>query len=278
MKKLMLGPVEVDSGAKAPARMCILMWGAAGTGKTTFAATAPGNKLWLSFGDQEHVSVMHRKDVLVANLSELHYEELFKHAQSENPFGLDQVLAQHTDIQTVVADSLTALTFAALQKAVGDKVGGSRTFTPTMETPGISAYGGRNAIVMECVKGLMRVTSKHGVHLIMIAHEDDPVVDKEGIVQHISVMLGGKLVNNMTFRLSEIWWMSQDVTGDKKRRLAVNPTRKRRPIKTRMFSHRGQPEFELKYDADRPDKGQMTIASWYDLWEKGGMQKLEVPK
>jgi hypothetical protein len=112
----------------------------------------------------------------------------------------------------------------------------------------------------------------------MIAHEDDPVVDKEGIVQHISVMLGGKLVNNMTFRLSEIWWMSQDVTGDKKRRLAVNPTRKRRPIKTRMFSHRGQPEFELKYDADRPDKGQMTIASWYDLWEKGGMQKLEVPK
>jgi hypothetical protein len=260
-----IGPVEITRQEETPRRMAVLLWGNAGCGKTTFAATAPGNKLWLSFGDQEHVSVSHRKDVMVANLSELGYEDLFKYGQSDNPFGLDQILAGDTSIETVVCDSVTAIAFRALQKAVAMRLGASKDFHPTIEHPGLSAYGGRNAIVLEVLTGLLRITAKHGVHIILTAHEADPVLNKDGTVQYITIMLGGKLVNNNTWRLSEIWYMSED---GERRRLAVRPTRLHRPMKTRMFTGKGPAEFELTYDADKADNGQMTISSLYDQWVK----------
>lgn len=260
-----------------------MLWGTTGVGKTTFAATAPGNKLWLSFGDQEHVSIMHRKDVEIVNLAELAYEELFKHGQNDNPFGLDSILADRTDIETVVVDSSTAIAFRALQKAVGKGLGASRgqggfVFTPTMEAPGISAYGGRNAIVLETLTGLLKVTAKHNVHVIVTAHEADPK-ESNGIVEYITTMLGGQLVNNMAWRLSEIWYMSEDDTGARERRIAIRPYRKRKPMKTRMFKSTGERDFVLRYDADKPDNapGQMTIAGWYDQWMKGHGEKLPVP-
>lgn len=273
---IQLGPVTVTSGVESIERLAILLWGPAGCGKTTFSATAPGKKLWLSFGDNEHVSIAHRKDVMVANLSGLDAQDVFKYAQSDNPFGLDQLLAKHTEIETVVCDSLTAVTFKALQKAVQDKVGAGRGFTPTMEAPGISAYGGRNAIVLETVTGLLRVTAKHKVHIIFTAHEDDATLTSEGIVDYITVMLGGKIVGNMTWRLSDIWHMSQSELGEKKRRLSVRPYAKRRPMKTRMFDE-GNASFDLRYDAKKPDKGQMTIANWWEEWVKKG-ERLPVPK
>lgn len=279
-----LGPVEVTNGPDTLTRMALLLWGPSTVGKTTWAATAPGTKLWLSFGDEEHKSVMHRKDVQIADFSGLSVEELFKHAQSDDPFGLDRVLADNTDIGTVVCDSATAITFRALQKAVIDKIGASarERFVPTMEQPGRSAYGGRNAIVLETLQGLLRVTKKHNVHLIVTAHEDDATTTKDDrgndIIDYIGVMLGGKIMNNMTWRFSEIWYLSQRQSGKRERQVAVRPTRQRRPIKTRMFSNNGEPEFVVKYDADRPDKGQMTIESLYNLWVDNGFVKIPVPK
>jgi hypothetical protein len=281
---LQLGPITVTAGTETPDRMAILLWGPSTAGKTTFAATAPGKKLWISFGDNEHVSVSNRQDVIVANVSDMRVDDLFKHAQSDNPFGLDNFLQENTDVHTVVVDSLTAIEYRALQKAVADKIGAGRGFTPTMEAPGISAYGGRNAIVLETVTGLLRVTAKHNVHIIITAHEADPTMVDGGngkeIIDYISIMLGGKLVNSMTWRLSEIWFLSQQTTGDKHRQLMVRPTRKRRPVKTRMFDTKGDPEFVLHYDADKPDdtKGQMTIANWYDAWMDNGKARIPVPK
>ena len=275
---LKLGPVEITQGRESEDRAAILIWGASGCGKTTFAATAPGEKLWLSFGDQEHVSVRHRKDVRVAKLYDLSIEELFKHAQSDNPFGLDQLLADNGDITSVVCDSITAISFRALQKAVLQKTGAGRGFTPTMEAPGISAYGARNAIVLEVLTGLLRTTAKHNVNFIATAHEADPTLNADGLIDYIGIMLGGQLVNNTTWRLSEIWYMSQEETGEKGRRLAIRPTRKRRPMKSRMFTSNAEAEFKVRYDAEKPDKGQMTIASWLEQWEKGGGAKLPIPK
>jgi hypothetical protein len=284
-KVIKVGPVEAMPGVQLSTRMAILIWGAATVGKTTFAATAPGRKLWLSFGDNEHVSVAHRKDVIVARLDDLSLEELFKHAQNDNPFGLDQILAENEDIETVVCDSLTALTFRALQKAVRNRVGASRkeNFVPTIEQPGLSAYGGRNGTVLECLTGLLKVTAKHNVHFIANAHESDEKTKKDptgnDIIDYVTVQLGGQLVSNMTWRLSEIWYMSQDQhSKEHKRRLAIRPTRLRRPMKTRMFTNKGEPEFVLRYDADLPDKGQHTIADWYSRWVKCGYQKVEIPK
>ncbi len=267
------GPFEISSRDAVSRRMTILIWGPAGDGKTTLAATAPGKKLWLSLGDNEHQSVMHRKDVAVMHLYRHGYDEVLKHGRSENPFGLDHILANDQDIETVVLDSTTALTDLALRKAVAQGLGASSGFRPTMEHPGMSAYGGRNAITLEVITNILRVTAKHDVHFIMTAHEADPEKDKEGIVQYITIMLGGKLVNNVTWRLSEIWYLSQDMRG---RQLAVRPTRKHRPMKSRMFTGVGEPEFVLSYDSNKDDKGQMTISSFYERWIKEG-GKLPIP-
>jgi len=267
------GRFEVTRNDAVSRRMTILIWGPAGDGKTTFAATAPGKKLWLSFGDNEHQSVLDRSDVLVMHLYKYSYDEVLKHGRSDSPFGLDHILAEDSSIETVVCDSVTALTDMALRLAVDQGLGSSKSFRPTMEHPGMSAYGGRNAITLEVLTKLLRITAKHDVHLIMTAHEADPEKDAEGIVQYITIMLGGKLVNNVTWRLSEIWYMSQDNRG---RQLAVRPTRKHRPMKSRMFTGIGEPEFILSYDSNKPDKGQMTIAGFFEQWVKSN-GKLSIP-
>jgi hypothetical protein len=277
-KVLKAGPVEIKKGAETPSRMATVIWGPATCGKTTFAATAPGEKLWFSFGDNEHISVAQRKDVHVADVSALDYNELFNHAQSQNPFGLDALLAENENIETVVVDSVTAIEYKALQKSVlGMQVGKGRGFIPTMEAPGISAYGGRNAIVLEVLTGFLRVTAKHNVHIIFTAHENDPVLTKEGTIDYYAIALGGKLINNVTWRLSEIWYMSQETTGNRNRKLAVRPTRLRRPMKSRMFNLKGDPEFIINYDSDKPDDGQMTIADFYYQWLDNNKQRIPVP-
>lgn len=283
---LKLGPIEVKSGKETPSRLSLLLWGAATCGKTTFAATAPGTKLWISFGDNEHVSVSNRDDVIVANVSDMGYEDLFKHCQSDNPFGLDSFLAVNTHVETVVVDSLTAIEFKALQKAVGEGIGASSgrghaaAFKPTIENPGISAYGARNSIMLAVMTGFLRVTAKHNVHIIFTSHEGDPhMEDDQKTVAFYAMMLTSKVINNITWRLSEIWFMSQDTHGARERRIAVRPTRKRRPMKSRMFNLKGDPEFIVNYDNEKPDDApdQMTISKWFDQWYDGGKQRIPVP-
>lgn len=282
---LELGGLKVVTGVQASDRMALLLWGPATVGKTCFAATAPGDKLWLSFGDNEHVSIAHRNDVHVVELFKLELSDLFKHAQSDNPFGLDKFLAGNENFGTVVVDSATALAYRALQKSVLiDKIGSGRGFTPSMEAPGIAAYGGRNAIVLEILTGILRVTSKYNVHCVITAHEADPTMKHvqgppgsgmQEVIDYIGVMLGGQLVNNVTWRLSEIWYMSQE---NQQRSIMTRPTRKRRPCKTRMFQQREVPaEFELHYDPDLSDEGQHTIASFYNQWLDNNKQRIPVP-
>lgn len=285
-KPTMLAGLNIMSKGEIDLRMALLLWGDAGIGKTTFAATAPGKKLWLSMGDNEHVSVIGRGDIEAVDLSAMSRQDLFKQLKNENPLGLDTYLAEHTDIETVVFDSCTALVYRALERAVYDeKVGASRTFVPTMEAPGRSAYGGRNQIVVEVLQGLMRVTAKHGVHFITTAHEDDPTYRKDergnetSTVEAIKVMLGGKILNNVSFRFSEIWCMRWQGVGPKKHRtLTVRAHGLRKPMKTRMFRADQHAEFELTFDAAKPDARQAhTIAKWHDAWEKASGAKINVP-
>lgn len=282
-----VGNLPIKSGSDkdgASLRHAILLWGPSGCGKTTLAASAPGKKLWLSFGDNEHVSVMHRKDVVFVELFQHTHEELFKLSRGgKNPFGLDQVLSEDTDITTVVVDSITALAYLALLEAIYTaKAGASKKdgFVPSIEMPGLSAYGARNGLVLEVLTGILRVTSKHGVNVILTAHEADASMKVEGgreIIDYVSIMLGGQIVNNVTLRLSEIWYMMQTVSGEKDRIICVRPTRLRKPMKSRMFSQKGKPEFVIGYDAEKPDKGQMTLASLFEDWEKAGYTKIPVP-
>lgn len=253
-------------------RLTILLWGQAGCGKTTYAATAPGGKLWLSLGDNEHASVEDRDDVEVMHLYRYDGTDVLESGRTANPFNLDKILDEKRHIDTVVLDSMTALADMALRRAVDMGISTGKV-PPTIENPGWSAYGARNALTLAVLNRLLNVTAKHGVNLIMTAHEADPEKDDKGVPQFYTIMMGGKLVTNVTWRISEFWFMSDDGRG---RQIAIRPTRKRKPMKSRMFAGIGPPEFALEYDADKPDKGQMTIASFFDKWVQNG-SKLAVP-
>jgi hypothetical protein len=64
--------VPIKRGMDSVPRLSMILWGLANVGKTTLAATAPGEKLWLSFGDNEHASVAHSDDVHVMDYSRCH--------------------------------------------------------------------------------------------------------------------------------------------------------------------------------------------------------------
>jgi len=48
-------------------------------------------------------------------------------------------------------------------------------------------------------------------------------------------------------------------------------------MKSRMFTGIGPPEFELVYDSEKPDQGQMTITSFFNQWVSGNGRKLQIP-
>lgn len=271
-------------GADGSARISMLMWGPSGAGKTTYAATAPGDKLWLSFDEGEHLSVVGRKegDIYYKDFSSVPYDEIFKHGTGTNPFGLDMELFENRNIKTVVVDNLTAIQYFALQKAVADGVGASRGFTPTMQQPGMGAYGGRNQNLIGLVRSLLAVTGKHRVHIIFIAHESDPVTKMQNGVEtimHITMGLGGQLINGMTGSLSEVWNFRQDAGGKRSRIVTVRNSGNRRPMKTRIFDQKDSSSFVAEYDPSKPMNapGQITISSLWERWLKGGMQRIPVP-
>jgi len=259
--------------------MSIIIWGPSGVGKTTWAATAPGKKLWISFGDSEHMSVAGRSDVGYWDLSSWHFSEVFKHGVGSNPFGLDDQLYEDKDIKTVVVDSLTAIEWLGLEKAVADGVGAGKGFTPTMQVPGRPAYGGRNTNLRMVMKSILQTTAKHRVHVIFTAHEDDPQTDTAGNIEVIKMALGGKLVNAVSGALSEVWNFRQEPFGKRNRIITVRAGGFRKPMKTRMFNVGGAQSFVLEYDPDKPDedRGQMTIAGFYRQWVQRKLLRIPIP-
>lgn len=247
-------------------RIALLLWGDAGCGKTVLASTAPGKKLWIQFDPDGVLSLRGRDDIVVLDLSgEKH--TVLDQMKSDNPFGLEKVLLEHPEIETVVLDSLTALAVLASENAVAN------VNSATNENLGLKGYGHRNAVVLRIVTSFMRLTKRLNRHIILICHEDSPTTDDKGVVLHITLALGGKQTNQIALTLNEVWWMAD--TG-KERRIAVRPCRNRKPMKSRMFDGSTSPEFLLKYDAGKWSGD--GIESWFKAWQGSGGRKLPLPK
>lgn len=251
-------PGDVD------ARISLLLWGASGCGKTTLAATAPGGKLWLLFDPDGTNSIPGRNDVLVCDLSGERNTIVVKF-KSDDPLFIEKILRDNPWIETVVFDSVTSFSILCTENAV------AVVKSATIENPGLKGFGHRNAIVLRACVSLMRLTKRMNKHIIIIAHEDTPTVNDEGVVMHITLALGGKMTNSLGMQLSEIWWMSD--TG-KERRIAVRNVRQRQPMKTRMFDGtRG--EFVWKFDANKWE-GE-GISTWHDRWRANSGRKIQLP-
>ena len=247
-------------------RLALLLWGDAGCGKTSLASTAPGVKLWVQFDPDGVLSLSGRDDIIVLDLSGDKHT-VVDALKKDDPIGLEKLLKDHPEIETVVVDSLTALAVLATENAVAN------VNSATNENPGLKGYGHRNAVTLRIITAFMRLTKRLNKHIIFISHEDTATVDDKGIVQFITMALGGKQVNQIALALSEVWWLAD--TG-KEHRIAVRPCRNRKPMKTRMFDATSSPEFVWKYDVNKWSGD--GIDTWFQSWKKNEGRKLSLPK
>lgn len=282
MAEFSLGGKPVSRGDELPSRYSNLIWGPPGSGKTTLAATAPGKKLWINFDPDGPSSVVglpkqHAgKDTALAN--EIYVHDLSGEKNSiidgfkrDDHLGLGKVLADESvGIDTVVCDSLTRVSQMSLEHSLATGNHGRAT----IEKPGQSVYGARNAITYRVVVDLLTVTKKYNKNIIFITHEAAPTTNDDGVVLFITMALGGQLPNLSAAQISEVWNLTD--TG-KERRILVRPARSLKPMKTRMFHVDQGPEFVWKYDAQKPDP-KHEIATWWKDYNDGGGQKIAFPK
>jgi hypothetical protein len=120
---------------------------------------------------------------------------------------------------------------------------------------------------------MLRLCQAHNKHLIVIAHEGAKEKDDNGQVISIPMYLGGQLPAQTSVRFSEVWAVYE---LNRSKTIAIRACRNRGPIKTRMFTTSGEPEFKWSYDPEH-DKG-MTIASWHEQWLENGKKKIPLPK
>lgn len=261
-----LGGVEITTAKAKPSRMSMLLWGDAGCGKTVLACTSPGKKLLVNFDPDGPASVADRDDVFVLDLSAQSASVVDK-LKADDPVKLGAYLDDNPDIETVIVDSITSLSELCLASAVSHYAGRNSS----MEEPGMHGYTRRNVLMRRCINGFIKQTGIRKKHIILIAHEDAPTTNKEGIVMYISTTLGPKLSTRTPGQLSEVWCLYD--TG-KERRIAIRPVRLRKPMKTRMFTTADDAEFVWKYDPEK-DVG-MKICDWWDEWNTT-RKKLPLP-
>ena len=266
-----LGGIEITTPKTQTRRFTSLIWGSSGAGKTTLAATAPGKKLWICFDHGGTDAIAYRDDIEVLDYSAEPNKcvELFK---EDDPLRLTAFLLQRDDIETVVFDSLTTFSDKALFHGVRKAASTPKGRGATIEDPGYSGYGNKNTWTRLCVKNLLKCTGQANKHMIFIAHEDKPLLNSQGEILSISIMLGSSLNEQVPIDFNEIWNLSD--TG-KERRIAVRNCRFRKPVKSRMFITSGKPEFVWKYDSDF-DTGD-GIADWYEKWVKNDGKKIHLP-
>lgn len=248
-------------------RVTMLLWGAAGCGKTYFANTAPGKRLWINFDPEGTASLPPSDDTLLLDYANEPDSLVAQAFSGVNPFNLDSILKEHEDIRTVVVDSVTAFATKAVAYSVGHK------FAPgaANENPGPSGYGFRNRHTLAMCKNLLLVTGRHGRNIIFIAHEDAPDKNAEGAVVSITILLGGTLPTEVPLQISEVWHM-QDLTN--KRVVRVRQMGITKPMKSRMFNTNDRFEMEVSTKAN---PSRVKLADLFEQWRAKGYDKIELP-
>lgn len=263
------GDVPTTPASEISNNMAILLWGEAGSGKTTLACTAPGNKLLVNFDPRGPSSVAYRSDVFVADYSG-HGTRIVEEFKKSDPFGLSRVINAY---DTLVVDSLTTVGDLTVARGIELNAGSQPGKGAMVERPSPAAYQARNNLILALVTNMLRLCQAYDKHLIITAHEGAKEKDDNGNVVFIPMYLGGQLPAQTSVRFSEVWAL-YDLARTKT--IAIRACRNRGPIKTRMFSTTGEPEFQWRYDPEQ-DSG-MTIAQWHDRWLENGKRKIPLPK
>ena len=271
--EIKLGNATAGSPDISNKRISLILWGRAGTFKTTLASTAPGRKLWINFDPDGPNSLVGRNevhsDVQVLDLSGEH-ENIVTKFRDRVP---TEISSHWEDVDTVVVDSLTTFGDMALKHGVTVAQGTTKGRGATLEEPGYGGYGNKYTWMNLLVMNLLRETKRAGKHIVFIAHEDRIEKDTQGNPLYISILLGSSLIEQVPINLSECWHVED--TG-KERRIQVRNHGLFRPMKSRMFKTDKESQFLWKFDA-YAWKGD-GIDTWYKAWEANGGKKIELPK
>lgn len=255
-------------------KLTVLLWGQSGHGKTQFAETMPGDKLWLMFdpGGEDAIRVNSPR-------GHNHFIPLYKEKEdivlqfkNVDPLGIEKMLVEHPEIETIIFDSLTTFSEMALGWGVVAARSTAKGKTATIEDPGYAGYGHKKVFVMEAFKNMLRLAKRTNRHILFTAHEDRPDTNEKGEFIGISLMLGSSLIVEVPVRVSEVLHLT-DVGG--KRRVAIRPSRGRSPMRTRLFFSEKDPEFDLTYNATT-NTGD-GFAEFYELWKWNKFQKIPLP-
>lgn len=266
-----LGGIEIETPQQRRKRLSLLVWGKSGSGKTTLAATAPGRKLWINF-DPDGVDVLtDRDDVELLDFAPKP-DMIVEQFKEDDPLRITRYLEQHPEIETVVFDSLTTFGNKALSHGILKAQKTAKGKYATIEDPGFAGYGNKNTWTRLAIAKMLKATGTVKRNIIFIAHEDKPLLDKDGNVVSISIMLGSALNEQVPIDFGEVWNLSD--TG-RERRIAIRNCRFRSPVKSRIFLTNGDPEFEWTYDSIK-NEGE-GIADWYKEWVEGDGQKINLP-
>lgn len=268
--KINIPGVEVKSAAENSERLTMVLWGIAGCGKTTLAATAPGRKLIVNFDPDGPSSVVNRDDVQVLDLSNQPASIVnYAKGADKEPFGLNAEAAEEFD--TLIVDSITSFSYKALQNAIssGFVKGGSTS----LERPGIEGYTYRSSVTMQMIMNCLQFTGKYKKNCIFIAHEAAPETNSDGAAIRYGLEMGGSAQAQVPNRISEIWYVFDAGMG-KERSILIRPARMRSPMKTRMFDTMSGVEFPWHFNPTTL-QGE-TIEKWFNTWRETGT-KLPLP-
>jgi hypothetical protein len=265
-----LGGVKLEEPHAADQRFAGLIWGPAGSGKTVLASTAPGRKLHLCFDPDGELSLADRADVSVLRLYKVNPLTVVGEMRKPDPYNLTRYLTEHSDVETVIFDSMTMFASMALHEAVAANKSGRNKIS--IEQPGISAYAYRNALVLGTATTMLAVTAKMNRNIIFTTHEGSPDTDEDGHVQSITMILSTNLANQIGLRINEVWHLRD--TDGKQRTISVRPHSRYTPMKTRLFDA-DKPQFPWHFDANTLlGEG---IADWWDAWKNNGGKKIPLP-
>lgn len=271
--------ITISQPAELPKRIAGICWGSPKTGKTTYCASSPQKKWLINLDPEGWLSVAHRVgvDTTVWDFSDLEPADLIKQlAEDEGAFIRKRIMdAPIEPGDSILFDSVTVLNRAGLAVAVKKGIGGSPKFSPSMEAPGLAAYGARTNYLIAAMSAVNRAARRKQAHTWFIAHEDTPERNEKGEFLYQSILMSENAINNASAAISEIWRMSEK---DNARTVHIRSTGTHKPMGTRIFRTEEKKEFKLVYDIDKPDLEQpMSIASLWKSYLDGGMKKLHVP-
>lgn len=276
---LSLGGLPVTSPENSIKCMSILLWGSAGTGKSTLAMTAPGDILYLQF-DQTGIpgiseTVVNAGQEVHINAVRFNQEDdnVVEKFKTANPINIEGFLKENTNIRTVVFDSLTTFAEKALAFGVLKARATPKGRTSTIEDPGYSGYGHKRTLVEQCVRNLAVSCAKFDVNSIFLAHEGPPEKNTDGSVVERTLSLGSSLNISIPKDIGEIWHIADT---DKERRIYIRNSGVLRPMRSRMFFTENVRHFKLNFNAENWSGS--GIADWFEAWKANGFKKINPPK